>query len=130
MEVDFLDVQQNPSPIEGIKVHVEGVDKTLAMIVDNDCNASSSICLARAIRLDPVQPGRICCDVIHGCEVYVLATCTVPVQRVKVIECQWILIALDDGEINLWLGVEQLRSNVRWVVAVAGVEPYNRCYLK
>ena len=79
MEVDLLDVQQDPSPIEGIKVHVEGVDKTLAMIVDNDCNASSSICLPGAIRLDPVQPGRICGNVVDRGEVYVLASCTVPV---------------------------------------------------
>ena len=79
MEVDLLDVQKDPSPIEGIKVHVEGVDKTLAMIVDNDCNASGSICLARAIRLDPVQPGRICGNVIDGREVHILAAGTVPV---------------------------------------------------
>ena len=108
MEVDLLDVQQDPAPIEGIKVHVERVDKTIAMIVDNDCNASSSICLPRAVRLDPVQPGRICGNVVDRREVDILATSTVPVQRVKIIDCQWILIALDDGEVNLWLGVEQL----------------------
>ena len=79
MEVDLLDVQQDPSPIEGIEIHVERIDKTLAMIVDNDCNASSSICLPRAIRLDAVQPGRICGNVIDGREVHILATSTVAV---------------------------------------------------
>ena len=128
MEVDLLDVQQNPAPIEGIKVHVERVDETVTMIINNDCNASSSICLPRAIRLDPVQPGRIGRNIINRRQERILAT-TVPVQRVKIIECQWILIALNDREINLRLGMEQLRSNVRWEIAVAGVEPYNRCYL-
>ena len=79
MEVDLLNVQQDPSPIEGVKVHVERVDKTIAVIINNDCNASSSICLARAIRLDPMQPGRICGNVVDRGEVYILATSTVPV---------------------------------------------------
>ena len=79
MEVHLLDVQQDPSPVEGIKVHVERVDKTIAMIVDNDCNASSPICLPRAIRFDPVQPGRVRGNVIDRREVNILATSTVPV---------------------------------------------------
>ena len=130
MEVDLLDVQQDPSPIEGIKIHVERVNKTIAMIVDNDCKASSSVCLPRAIRLDPVQPGRICGNVIDRREVHILATSTVPVERVKIIKRQWILIALNNGEIDFWLGVDQLRCNVRWEIAFAGVEPYNRCCLR
>ena len=79
MEVDLLNVQQDPSPIEGIKIHVEGIYKTIAMIVDNDCNAGGSIRLPGAIRLDPVQPGRICGNVIDRCEVHILPTGTVAV---------------------------------------------------
>ena len=52
MKVNLLDVQQDPSPIKGIEVHVEGIYKTIAVIVDNDCNASGPICLSSAVRLD------------------------------------------------------------------------------
>ena len=54
VKINLLNVQQDPSPIEGIKVHVEGVDKTLAMVIDNYCNTSSSVCLPRAVRLDAI----------------------------------------------------------------------------
>lgn len=54
VKINLLNVQQDPSPIEGIEVHVEGVDKTVAMVIDNYCNASSSVCLPRAVRLDAI----------------------------------------------------------------------------
>lgn len=71
VKINFLNVQQNPSPIESIEVHVEGVNKTLAMIIDDYCNAGSSVCLPSAVRLDAIQPGRIRGNVIDRREVNV-----------------------------------------------------------
>ena len=79
MKVNLLNIQQDTSPIKCIEVHVERVDKTIAMIVDNYCNASSSICFPGAVRLDAIQPDRICSNVIDRGEVNILATVTVPI---------------------------------------------------
>ena len=79
MKVNLLNIQQDTSPIKGIEVHVKRVDKTIAMIVDDYCNASSSICLPGAVRLDAIQPDRICSNVIDRGEVNILATVTVPI---------------------------------------------------
>ena len=79
MKVNLLNIQQDTPPIKGIEVHVESVNKAFAMIVDNYCNASSSVCFPGAVRLDAIQPDRICSNVIERREVNILATITVPV---------------------------------------------------
>lgn len=128
MKINLLNVQKDPSPIEGIEVHVERVDKTIAMIIDNYCNASSSTCLPSAVRLNAIQPCRTRGNVIDRREINVLSICAVGIQGVEIVERQWVLIAFDDSEINFWSCVDQLSSNVGWEVFLARIEPYDRCY--
>lgn len=123
MFTNILDAQQDPSPVEGIKIQVECIDETVAMIIDDNGCTSSSIRLAGAVRLHTVEPGRIRRDVIDRCKVYLCAIESI--QRVEIIKRQWGFIAIDDGKVDLGLGVEELRPNIRGEISIAGMEPYN-----
>ena len=85
MKINFLKLQEDTTPVEGIEVHVERVDKTVAMIVDNYCDARSSVRLPCGVRLDAIQPGWTRGNVINRREVNILATVTESVQGVEVV---------------------------------------------
>ena len=96
------------------------------MIIDNDCHTCGSICFTSVIGLDAVQPGRTRSNVVDRREIDVFTAGTVSVQRVKVVECQRVLVAFNDCEIYFWFRVDQLRSNVGGKIVLARVKPNDR----
>ena len=72
--------------VERVEVHIVGVHKTGAMIVDNDSAAARAVCLAGAIGFNTVEPGGVCRDIVDGGEVDFVATRRKGVEVVHIIE--------------------------------------------
>lgn len=112
------------APVECVKVHIESIDLAVSTIIHNDGCASSTVCLSSTIRLNTVEPCRVRGNIIDRCEVDVFAPQSV--QVVKLVECQGSWIAVYEIEVDLWLGVSELGSNIAWEVCLARVQPDER----
>ena len=117
-------IEESASPVVCVEIHVECIHLAISAIVDNDSDASSSIGFSSTIRLDTLEPGRMCCNVIDRSEVDLGAV--VGIQGIKIVKRQGSGVAVHDVEIDFWLGVDQLSPNIAWEVCLAGIEPYKR----
>ena len=55
--------EDNATPVERVKVHIESVDFAIPVIVDNDERTGSPLCFPCTVRLHSIKPRRICSDV-------------------------------------------------------------------
>ena len=62
-------VEDNATPVKGIKVHIESVDFTIPVIVDNDKHTGSALCFSCTVRFYSIKPRRVCSDVNSRSEI-------------------------------------------------------------
>ena len=62
-------VEDNATPVERVKVHIESVDFTIPVIVDNDKHTGSTLCFSCTVRFHSIQPCRVCSDVNSRSEI-------------------------------------------------------------
>lgn len=117
--------QENASPIVGVEIHVECIDFAVAAVIDNHCKTRSSVGLAGTIRLHTIKPSWTCGDIVIRCEIDALAS--LGIQRIEIVQGQRGWVAINDGEVDFWLGVVKLGSDITWEVCFARIEPYDRC---
>lgn len=60
-----------------VKIHIECVNVATSVVVDDNCGADCSICLASAIRFDTIKPRRIFGYIIDGGEINISASKTI-----------------------------------------------------
>ncbi len=108
--------ENDSTPIVRVEVHVKGVDIPIAVIVDNDGTASSSICFTSAIWLDSCKPGWVCGDIVQRGEVDVGSV--EGIQLIQVVQSQGIWDSIDSDKIVLWLCMDELGAKVAGLVSV------------
>ena len=62
-------VKDNATPVERVKVHIESVDFTIPVIVDNDKHTGSPLCFPCTVRFHSIKPRRVCSDVNSRSEI-------------------------------------------------------------
>ena len=124
MIIDIL-VEDNATPVKRVKVHIESVDFTIPMIIDNDKHTGSALCFSCTVRFHSIKPRRVCSDVNSRCEID-LGT-VVGVQLGNIIKRQGRWIARYGFVIDLGYSVGKLGCRVARKVCLGGVEPNNRC---
>lgn len=62
-------VEDNATPVERVKVHIESVDFTIPAIIDNDKHTCSPLCFSCTVRFYSIKPRRVCSDVNSRSEV-------------------------------------------------------------
>ena len=97
-----------------IEVHVKRIDVACAMVVDYDGAAGRSLCLASAVRLDAVKPGRITSYIVDRGQVNGMSAESI--EGVEVVKIQDIGNAWNGREVVLRYSMDQLCSDVRWLV--------------
>ena len=68
MIIDSL-VEDDPTPIERIKVHVESVDFSIPVIIDDDKHTGSAVCFPCTVRFHTIEPRRVRSDVNSRSEI-------------------------------------------------------------
>ena len=68
MIIDVL-AEDNATPVKRVKVHIESVDFTIPVIVNNDSHTGSSLCFPCAVRSYTIEPRRACSDVDRRSEI-------------------------------------------------------------
>lgn len=72
--------------VVGVEVHVEGVNCTIATVVDDDGRAGDVVGLARGVRNDAGEPNRLCSHVDVRRQVYIPAMIAIGVEDIEVLE--------------------------------------------
>ncbi len=68
MIIDIL-VEDNATPVKRVKVHIESVDFTIPVIIDDDKHTGSAACFSCAVRFHTIEPRRVCSDVNSRSEI-------------------------------------------------------------
>lgn len=109
--------------IIGIEVHVEGVDDACSVIIYHDATRLSSIRLPIRIRPHTFHPHWVCDDIVIRVQEYILPAMIV--QHVQIIQCQWRRGICYPRALVRWVGVLQLRFDVRRKVLFMGLEVHD-----
>ena len=68
MIIDVL-AEDNATPIKRIKVHIEGVDFTISVIINDDSHTGSALCFSCTVRFHTIEPCRVCSDINSRSEI-------------------------------------------------------------
>ena len=68
MIIDVL-TEDNATPVERVKVHIESVDFTTSAIIDDDCHTCSALGSPCAVRSHTIEPCRVCSDIDSRSEI-------------------------------------------------------------
>ena len=68
MIIDEL-VEDNATPVERVKVHIESVDFTIPVIVDNDKHTCSALRFSCTVGFHSIKPRRVCSDINSRSEI-------------------------------------------------------------
>ena len=68
MIIDVL-TEDNATPVERVKVHIESVDFTTSAIINDDCHTCSALSSPCAVRSHTIEPRRVCGDIHSRSEI-------------------------------------------------------------
>ena len=68
MIIDVL-AEDNATPVKRVKVHIESVDFTIPVIINDDSHTGSSLCFPCAVRSHTIKPRRVCSDINSRSEI-------------------------------------------------------------
>ena len=68
MIIDVL-AEDNATPVERVKVHIESVDFTTSAIINDDCHTGSALGSPCAVRSHTIEPYRVCSDIDSRSEI-------------------------------------------------------------
>ena len=68
MIIDVL-TEDNATPVERVEVHIESVDFTISVIINDDSHTGSALGFSCAVGFHTIKPRRVCSDIDSRSEI-------------------------------------------------------------
>lgn len=115
------------SEIISIEIHIKGVKVSRAVVVNNDSAADGPFCLSPGVRHNTIQPFGTFSDIHVRREVDIHAVISIIVENMEVMKRERCRRIGDTGQVDLRMGVGDLRIHVGREILFPDVEPNQGC---